>query len=506
MSAPSSSLRFLVLPLLAILLASGCTVPGSSHLDRPPKDLAPILDYVTADVLGFTLYDTDPMSPEWRALGQGASYGEQALETLHQPLFGPQDAHLDALTPWIGRLAGSALRQLDIDGRTDTSTLYFADVESRRDLEIFLIDHDWVKAPGGKLGEGLGRDLQLWTNTTGSARAVGFNDKVIVAARTPKALRSLLRSADEYAVPQRKSMSDFAAIAPKRSPVAAVFRFDLIRTQLRRPFEHDPAMLELARWATDSNVLIAVRDGWFGLAPPVKKGDDSVRLIGTAEWIPDLAPDIELEPVDMDVLQRVADSSFAIAFNDVGQHAAELVRAITFGSNQYATEQDVPKSKGRLELLPLLDELDGDSVIGFDRTGRLQMVYTEVPSKQTQRDVQSAVDHIDLPVVVAPGGDGLHITPNRPIASVQGDDRTVSSVVDLGESATPAVAWLRSHDAECGASSLGSITWDEVDKLTLSLEFERGMSTSMACTGPPRVLGLFDASLLATVGQRVESR
>ncbi len=498
----------LLLVAACALIAAGCTVPGSSRLQGPPEDLPPSLDLVTADVLGYTLYDTDPTSKLWLDMEEGAA--DDLLGALHAGLTGGFDADLDDVEPWIGDAAGTALRELDLDGKTETSTLYFADVRDRGKLEEFLRDAGWTRFSRDDLG-GPGEDVSLWTHLAAcdsppgrtsntelicgapehvAYEAAAVTDEAIVAARSTPALKSLLRAADEYAVPERKAMSTFTVEAAKRVPVAFVFRSDLLRTQVRRPFEHDPALLEFARWATDSNVLVALRDGWVGLAPAVEGPTPTARFVGSAEWVPDLAPDITLGATKPGLLSNLGpDVDVAVALSDPGQHLRELVRAITIGAGQYATAQDVEDGDRRVELLPLLDELDGDAAIGFGG-GVLRMAT--VLDEGSRAEVVAALEHAGVDATIHEFGDGTALI-NMPIsASVEAPSGPVSdpwvpepmTARDFADAGPPPRAPFAWFMTSCGS---GWLTFNGTDRITLGMAVLRGgddvdpMSQLSAC-------------------------
>lgn len=496
----------LLLVATCALVAAGCTVPGSGRLQGPPGGLPASLELVTADVLGYSLYDTDPRSKLWAGLGEGTA--DDLLVALHAGLAGGFDADLGDIQPWIGDAAGTAHRELDLDGTTDTSTLYFADVSNRDRLEAFLEDAGWSREPSSELG-GPGEDATLWTHhatcddtpsgTQGicaapehvAYEAAAVTDDAIVAARSTAALKSLLRAAGEYAVPERKAMSELTVEAANRVPVAFVFRSDLLRTQVRRPFEHDPALLEFARWATDSNVLVALRDGWIGLAPSADDHarEGSVRVVGTAEWVPDLASGITLGAAKPDMLSHVGPGAdVAVALNDPGQHLRELVRAITFGAGQYVTEQDVPEGEDRVELLPLLDRLDGDAAIGYD-DGELR-VASHV-DEDASAEVIAALDHAGVDATASESDDGTTlftvpirqsltpsgVMPDTTIAEPSGSSPGPVTAADFAAAGTPPrapFAWFRTSASErgCIGGTSGWLTFDGTDRITLGMHVE----------------------------------
>ena len=492
-------MRMLLLVGACVFVAAGCTVPGSSRLQGPPDGLPPSLDLVTANALGFTLFDTDPRSRLWAGLGEETA--DDLLATQHAGLVGGFAADLDEVEPWIGDATGTALREFDLDGQTETSTLYFADVRSRRELEAFLDDNGWTRAKDDDLA-GPGEDASLWNHDSScddtpsgtqaicaapehvAYEAAAVTDDAIVAARSTTALKSLMRAADEYAVPERTAMSEFAVEAASKVPAAFVFRADLLRTQVRRPFEEDPALLEFARWATDSNVLVALRDGWVGFAPALDEArrDDAVRVVGAAEWVPDLAPDITLGAADPSLMSKLGpDVDVAVAFDDPGQHIQELVRAITFGSGQYVTEQDVPEGEDRLELQPLLDRLDGNAAIGYGN-GFLRFVFENEDDAQLTTDVLNVLGHAGIAAMPGPASENsirvpIPIVAHRDIRSILGKKSVTGAGLELdfsgaGKPPRAPFAWIWSKGRGCVGETAGWLTFDGTERMTLGMDVE----------------------------------
>jgi hypothetical protein len=519
-SAPSSSRlpALLGLLLVAAMVAGGCTVPGAGHVRRPPKDLAPSLDYVTADVMGFSLYDTNPGSKLWAPFGEDVA--KERLAAVIAPVLGDSDP-----SAWIGKTEGVALRELNVDGDDDTSTLWFADVHHRGKLEHDLKDGGW-KRTGDEL-DSPGESLTLWTRgeptcedvleshpeagvagdggaKTAEAqcfvarpyyRALAVADDAVIAAESTTALTTFLKAANAYAVPERKSMSEYAVEARKRTPASFVTRFDLIRTQLKRPFEGDPATLELARWATDSNTLVALRDGWLGVAPPLdREAEGRVRIVGASEWVPDLAPDLDFQPVRRDVFERLAPrTDIAVGIHDPGQQLRELVRAITFGSGQYVTEQDVAK-EDRVALEPTLDELDGDAAIGWSAGSLLARIQTDDP-EETATDLDEALETAGLAGDANARAGGIDVSVAAPapathraraVANIEldpdivtGEPPHLAELDDAGTPPRPPVLWLWRRGDACVGDAAGWVTFDNVDELRLSISVE--LASNPAC-------------------------
>jgi hypothetical protein len=391
------------------LLAAGCAAPGANRIAGPPEGLPPSLDYVTADVLGFTLYDTDPGSKLWG--GVEAVRAESTLAELYDAI----GMTADEVEPWIGDHAGVAVRQLDVPGVSDDTSVWFADVRSSDALDSALDEAGW-SAPSTTSLPKVNRAMAIaWINDDEDAtyRAAAVFEDGIVVARSPDGLERFLEAADEYAVPERKAMAQYAVDAVKKVPAAAVFRSDLLRTGVRTPFQEDPALLEFARWVTETDVLVAARDGWVGIAPSTDKDVNAIRMIGSFEWVPDLAPDIDWGSADVDQLDKAdSDTDVAVALENPGQHLIELVRGITFGNGQYATDQDVADDGDRVELEPLLEQLDGAATLGWDaREGQLTMQVDgagDVADDVNEQLCRSGIDGFAL------DDDGLRVELSSP--------------------------------------------------------------------------------------------
>jgi hypothetical protein len=487
--------------LLAALVAGGCTIPGSSRLEGPPKDLPPSLHYVSADVLGFSLYDTDPTSKLWAAMGD-VTGGPDSLPATRAEVTLNGMLLLSDNESWIGDTAGVATRELQLE-REDPGkppvTLWFADVRSRSKLERALRADEW-KEQDWELADD---ELTAWSS--GGYPVAAVADDAIIIAQSRKELERWVRMAQEYAVADRKALREYAVEARKRSPASFVFRGDLWRTQVRRPFEDVPALLEFARWFTDSNTLVALRDGWFGIAPPLdRKQEDRVRLVGASEWVPDLAPDVELKPVSRDVLRRLPSNlDLAIALHDPGQQLRELVRAITVGAGQYVTGEDVANDKDRVELLPVLDELDGDAAIGFNRDQSLLEAFVEGDADET--DVRKVLRHAGVPAAVHEADGGVHLEVSAASKSVVRAPASVDVVASgefdaAGKPPRPPVLWVWSNDAACLGRAAGWVTFDGIDELRMSMSVNSGIAAATPCPLPV-VQALSDLGLpLADIG------
>jgi hypothetical protein len=457
--------------LAIALVLAGCAAPGASRLQGPPKDLPPSLSYVTADVLGFTLYDTTSkqMPDSWfEAIGMTT----------------------DDAQPWVGDHAGVAVRQLDVSDTGPDTTALFTDVASRSKLETALENAGWEQS-NDDLPDVNGEEAALWTHDPGcsdvpdGARAICapstlagtalavFGDALLLAP-DQDGLTAFLKAADSYAVPERKAMREYAVDVVHKVPVGAVFRTDLLRTGVRRPFQDNPALLELARWATESNVLVAARDGWIGIAPagdPKRKGE-ARRLIGAFEWVPDLAPDIDWGEADRDMLDSFGPGAdLAIAFENPGQHLHEIVSGITRRNGQYATDQDVKDDEREVELEPLLEELDGDAAIArSQRSKRLELRVAGAAAAAD--DVKAAIRRTSLDATVTTAGDDLSIVvgPSEVSEYLLGVARAADTM-RAGRPPSPPIMWIWSKSiAGCTGPAAGWVSFDEIGEMTFSID------------------------------------
>lgn len=456
--------------LLAAAVVGGCAAPGVQRLQGAPDGMPPSLRYVTADVLGLTLYATD--AQEWP--GSTSIAADPVLERLH----GSIGMTPERVEPWIGDHAGIVVRQLDVPGADDDTTAYVADVRDRGRLVSTLDDAGWKVDDDAQLPAVNGDDATLATrgdeDGDGAFTAAALFDDGLLVARTEDGLRAFLEAADEYAVPERRAMSKYAAHVAETVPAGAVFRFDFLRTQLRRPFQEDPALLEFARWATESRVLLATRDGWFGLAPA---GDDGwARIVGAVEWVPDLAPDVEWGEADRAMLDGSADVS--VAFDDAGQHLAELVRGITFNNGQYATEQDVQEGAERVELAELLDELDGASALHAGE-GRVALhvrggagAAERVDEFMCAAGVPGGAAALDGDLVALLGGRACD--PGRVVAPGRFADAQAVRP-EPPKPPSPPIIWLSGRSiAGCSGPAAGWVTFDGEGEMTFTIGIDRG--------------------------------
>lgn len=444
-SAPSSTrthvARSFALLAIAFVVAS-CAAPGAGRLQGAPAGMPPALEHVTADVLGFTLYDTDPGSTRWESTGLPA---DDVLAALYDTI--GQDA--DAVEPWIGDHAGIALRQLDVPGTEGATSVFFADVRDRDALDAAM---DELR--------GAGRAVEAW-------------DDAVVIAPSADALDDFVDAAGEYAASDRRAMRDYAAKVATTVPVGVVFRFDLVRTHARRPFEGNPALLEFARWATESDVLLATRDGWLGIAPPLDDArvGTAVRVVGNVEWVPDLAEEIDWGSANPDLLDTADEQAdVVVSFDDPGQHLAQLLEGITRRNGQYATDQDVPDEDERPEVEPLFEKLGGAAVLQWDR-GLLRLFVVDGAQGITQLD--AAIRQVLPGARVADRGGNLEVVVPLRQDRIDGDLRSDRAQALQGSGKPPSdpIAWLWTRSlGRCSGPAAGWVAFDGVGEMTMSLD------------------------------------
>ncbi|MCW2927872.1 MAG: hypothetical protein JWM86_1840 [Thermoleophilia bacterium] len=479
----------LLLLLVGAFVAVGCTVPGAGRLEGPPEDLPAVLDYVTADALTTTLLDADPAAKRWARFETALGAGDANLALApHWERFLGAEATPTAAAAWAGDVTGTARYTIDRASTSadDASLLWFAGVRSRAKLEDWLREHGWKRAKGDLGGE-LGAGFDVWIATEdvdgAEAGALGVSSKALLGARNRPALRELVAAADRYAFPDRKALADYAVDAHAASPVAVLFRTDLLRTQVRRLVEEDPAMLELVRWTTVSKLLLAARDGWFGLAPPIDASRDSVRIIGKVDWVADLAPDLRLKPADRALLAEfVPDASIAVALHDPGQVLEDAINGITRGGNQFATEGDVKDAGKRVDLLELLEDLDGDAAIAHDARRGTYLATIRTDAGEIEARVREALDLAELPARVdaVDGGVGILVNPNggniAPYSVTGSRDLTnpegalATAFAPAGKPPRPPIAWLWQGGTQCDGPTAGWVTYDGVERFTFSLD------------------------------------
>lgn len=454
-SIPLLARSFAVLALGFML--AGCAAPGARLVQRPPKDLPPSLSYVTADVLGFTLART--------------SSDDRSTDALIEQLgMTTRDA-----APWIGDHAGVAVRQLDVPGTGPDTSALFADVRSRAKLEAALTDAGWTRSDDA-LPEVNGDASELWMHDSRAAMAV-FDDGLLRAPNRA-GLVGFLNAADSYAVPERTAMRQYAVEVVHKVSAGIVFRTDLLRTGVRRPFQHSPALLELARWATESDVLVAARDGWIGFTPG---SDDttggrsgSARLVGAFEWVPKLAADIDWGTPDRRMLDTMAPSfDVVVALDDPGQHLHELVKGITFRNGQYVTDQDVQADEDRVELEPLFEDLDGESVVAWDQRARLLELRVRGASTVASR-VDQAIEQAGLDAQVTTAGSDLAVTvgnaSTRSTKVSAGAAARVADATRAGRPPRPPIGWLWTRSITgCTGPAAGWVTFDGTGEMTFSI-------------------------------------
>jgi hypothetical protein len=445
----------------AALACAGCSAPGAGHLKGTPKGTPPALAYLTGNSLGFSLLDADPEAAAWKPLSATVGAGEdnRLLRAQHAGLFqDPAKVDLADVAPWVGAHTGTLAYVLDVTSRDhDRATEYWADVRSRTKLETFLTAQGWTK---GSKHDDLGEGLTRWTRDEGDGlHALGVANDAVVGARSSAGLDELVRAARKYSAKERNGMPDYAVEAAKRTPAAVVFRFDLVREQLQRPFQGDPAKLELAKWATASNALLAIRDGWVGLAP-------NSRVVGTWDWVPSLATNLKLGTVGEAARNQLdPHAAVSVAVHDPGQFITDELFTLTHGNIQYATEDDVSKGEVKVKLQPILDELDGDATISWSRSGGLvATVDTKDPAK-AKGDVEAALKLAKLDGQVTAGPKGITIFVGGRAAPAYVDH----AVVDWTAAGTPPrtpVAWLSFEHVACAGHAAGWLTFNGVGRMS----------------------------------------
>jgi hypothetical protein len=481
-----------VLLVLAVALAvacSGCAAPGAGHLKRAPKGLPPSMAYLTGDAMGFSLLDANPDASAWKPLAKTVGEGEanRLLVQQHAGLFEDSAAASAAdVAPWIGGHTGTLAYVLDVEPKDHGRAIeYWADVRSRAKLERFLTAQGWTK---DSRHYDLGHGLTRWTRSGGDGlHALGVADDAVVGARSRSGLDALVTAAQHYSAKERNGMPDNVVEAAKRTPAAIVFRFDLVRTQLQRPFQDDPAMLELAKWATASNALVAIRDGWLGLAPAAPgAGDRHARLVGTWDWIPDLAPEIKLGEVGEAARNRLdPNADVAVALHDPGQFLKDELFVLTRGNIQYATKQDVAKGSDKVDLQPILDELDGDASISYSSaTGVAATVDTT--HSGAKADVESALRlaHVDSTVTAGPKGITVHAGAAGQRVTALDSTRQIDWAAAGAPPRAP-IAWISLAQLPCGTPAYGWLTFNGVDRMSMSLDVSaQHGDTCRASLGP----------------------
>lgn len=514
-SAAVSAPRFffvLVIALTAALVAAGCTVPGAGKLDGPPKDLPEVLDLVTADALTTTLLEVDPEADRWKRLEPAVGSGdENGPLAAHWGRFLGSSATPTGAAEWAGDVTGAARYTIDRETTEadDASMLWFASVRSRSKLEAWLEGNGWERAKGD-LGGDRGSRFEVWLpdgdlKESADVAALGVSGDALLGARDRPALRELVAAADRYAFSDRKALAEYAVDARAASPMVVLFRTDLLRTQVRRLVEDDPAMIELVRWTTVTKLLLAARDGWFGLAPPVEGSRDSVRIVGKVDWVQGLAPDLKLGPADRDMLgEFVPEASVAVALHDPGQYLEDIANGITRGGNQFATEEDVADKDDRIELFELLEDLDGDAGFAWDARRKVFLATVMTDAKDIVERVREAFELVEVPARVdaVDGGVGVLVDPAAGDIAAWGIERGLDPIIEAGEPIDeiddlfapagkppkPPIAWLWQGGTECSGPTAGWITYDGVERLTFSFD----VALSPAVAGATCPMNLYD--------------
>lgn len=452
-----------VLALVAALLAAGCTVPGASRLEGPPKGLPKVFASVPADVAWFSLVDTashdDHASmPDWLA--------PALVQETYEPTLGSPPSSWGA-----GEVAGIGVRSLD--RRAGARRFLFTTVAKRSAFEHNLRVLGWTARHG------------MWTlpRSESEFRALRLVPGGAVAAADEAALDDVLDAADDYAVSERTAMANYTVTAMRRSAAAVVFRTDVARIQVRHLFEADPATLEFARWATSADTIDALRDGWIGVSRKAAGG--APRIIGEADFVPDLAPDVSLEPVDRTVLDELTVApDVAVAVHDPGQFAVDVVRGITGPGIGFVTDGDVPEGRPKVELLPALEALEGDGALAWSRSEDLLELRTRVDDPvEVAMTLQDVADHAGLAARIEEVGSGVRaliaLHGRKDWVVDQGREPVQATLDRAGKPQRLPVAWLYAHRptlpapyGACVERTGGWITWDGTERLALSLGVE----------------------------------
>ncbi|MEO6866742.1 MAG: hypothetical protein ABI200_01840 [Gaiellales bacterium] len=511
MSAPSSSRPPSAVLALAImvgvmLLLAGCSAPGLGRLqERPPKTLSPVMKLVTADALGYSLYQTDPDSKAWRAIDDGTRIpaARRALTKLHAPLTrdggegprGGDGVDLDEIARWIGPSAGMLLHVLPERGtELPESTMYFAEVAHRDQLETYLTSQGWKRTTSAD--DKLGMSLAAWTRTGPGAAtqlgALGIRDDALIAAGSMEGLALLTAAARTYAVPERSAMANYTVDALERSPMSVIFRADFSRRQLIRTVQADPALRELARWATETMLLDALRDGWIGCAPTADDSRAGLRLIASADWLAHLSTRFELTAANRAMLTQLPRSvTHAVSLNDPGAIAIDAVTEIASNRLQYVTEADAMDGED-MSLLDVLGQLDGDAAIGLDRAATtLHMSLDNAQGAGVAKQVTDTLAYAELPgrasaegrtvQLVLPLGSGdATVDPAPDGPPLINPDAIDAEFAAAGQPPFTAIAWLwRAPDA-CAGRAAGWIAFDE--KIDMRASIDLDLTSSPACT------------------------
>jgi len=288
---------------------------------------------------------------------------------------------------------------------------------------------------------------------------------------------------EEAPVADREALAEYATEAAKRTPMAIVFRSDVARLQARRPFEDDPAALELARWATAGSFFTALRDGWLGLAPPLDRERPSLRVVGRADWVKSLSPEFELRPVSRKLLDSLqGGTSVAVAMHDLGGFIATALDEITVHGIDYATESDVPESEDRVELFPLLERLQGDAALGRGPgDGSLTVRIDAAQDGLLAQDVGDALALVRATARVTQDDGHVVAQVTRDARGLPGDfaderDRLGeqapyrAALAAAGVPPTPPVAWFWHKGGGCTGPAGGWVSWDGEEHLTISAD------------------------------------
>lgn len=436
--------RHLCCALLLVITSAasliGCAAPGAQRLVKPPKAMPPALKYVTADSLMIQIYNTDKRALVWKS---------SSLKS--QPILGHIYAVVDTksedVAPWIGDHVGIATRQLDVPGTKGGTSLWFADVKDPAALKESL------------------------SSLSADGRAVKVYEDAVLVARSKTELDDFVRAASNYAVPDRRAMREYAAETAQKTPVGMIYRMDLLRTHLPRLVQEDPAMLEFARWATSSNVLLAARDGWIGV--------DGSRLVGNVEWVPRLAENVTWTKVASSDLDQLPDPEVdaALVIGDLGQHISEAITGITFGNNQYATPQKKLSGNKTVELEPLLDNLTGDATVTWNnkpRRLRFQLKGAATHANDVRQAFRAGGVDVDGYSTTTESDDLLISIPPQVSTPARASSQRSKDAQRAGRPPSDPVMWLWMQDvAGCAGPLAGWVTFDDEGEMSYSFAVQR---------------------------------
>ncbi|MCW2962179.1 MAG: hypothetical protein JWM90_2566 [Thermoleophilia bacterium] len=337
-------------------------------------------------------------------------------------------------------------------------------------------------------------DLELWRGDGDRDGArfdvIGVADTAMVGANDAASLRAILRQRERYPAIKRKATNTYTVEAMGRTPLAVVYRSDMVRDQLRRLIADDRGALELTRWATSMGSIRAWRDGWIGLAPPVDRTRTAVRLVGATDWVKDLSTQGEPAPVPLATLGSVgADARLAVALHDPGLYAEDLLRAGPGNGATFATEED-PKDSGGVDLFDVVDRYDGDAALGLYRD-RIELHAAAGDGRDALlEDTEAAIRIAGVRrlAVASSGATGIELTWSFAAGGAAAPHPTLQDGVDLaptfaraGAPPRPPVAWIWANpSASTSDAIVGWITWDRTERLTYAFDVPLGQLAATA--------------------------